>query len=83
MPLSLNKWTLLNYKKEDRFNKVYNSDGETGPLCDMKDLEDTQDFYEYALPYASLPDSGKLFSDYEGNESVAEGGDKSNNDSYH
>ena len=37
-------------KKEDGLNKVYDSDGEPGPLCDMEDLEDTQDFYEYALP---------------------------------
>ena len=49
----------------------------------MKDLENTQDFYEYALPDVSPPDSGKLFSYYEGSESVAEGGDKSNNDSSH
>ena len=29
------------------------------------------------------PDSGKTLSDYEVNESVAEVGDKSNNDSFH
>ena len=68
-------------KKEHRFNKVYDSDGELGPLCDMEDLEDTQDLDEYNLPDVSRPDAGKKFSDYEGNESVAEGGDKSNNDS--
>ena len=49
----------------------------------MKDLENTQDFYEYALPDVSPSDAGKLFSDYEGNEYGAEGGDKSNNDSSH
>ena len=47
-------------KKEDRFNKVYNSDGEPGPWCDMKDLENTQDFYEYALPDVFTPDVGKF-----------------------
>ena len=44
----------------------------------MEDLEDTQDFDDYALPDVSPPDAGKFFSDYEGNESVAEGGDNSN-----
>ena len=47
----------------------------------MEDLEDTQDFDEYNLPNVFTPDAGKHFSDYEGNESVAEGGDRSNNDS--
>ena len=28
-------------KNEDMFNKVYDSDGEPGPLCDMEDLEHT------------------------------------------
>ena len=32
------------------FNKIYDSGGEPGSFCDMEDLEDTQDFYEYALP---------------------------------
>ena len=49
----------------------------------MEDLEDTQDFDEYALPDIFFPDVGKTFSDYEGNESVAEGGHKSNNESSH
>ena len=30
----------------------------------MKDLEDTQDFGEYALPNFFLTDAGKTFSDY-------------------
>ena len=29
------------------------------------------------------PDAGKIFSDYESDESVVEGGNKSNNDSSH
>ena len=70
-------------KKEDRFNIVYNSDGEPGPFCDMEDLEDTQYFDEYALPDVPPPNSGKTISDYDGNESFAEGVDKSNNDSSH
>ena len=44
----------------------------------MEDLEDNQDFVEYALPDVFTPDTGKKFSGYEGNESVGEGGDKSN-----
>ena len=84
VPLSLNKGNFIIYKKiEDRFNNVYNSDGEPRPFCDMEDIEDTQYFDEYALPDVSPPNSGKKISDYEGNESVAEGGDKSNNDSSH
>ena len=63
-------------KKEDRFNKVYDSGGEPGPLCDMEDLEYNKYFDEYALPDVLPPDAGKHFSDYEGNKSVAEGGDK-------
>ena len=49
MPLSINKGTFVNDKKEDRFNKVYDSDGEPGPFYDIEDLEDTQYFDEYAL----------------------------------
>ena len=49
----------------------------------MEDLEDTKDFDEYALFDVFLPDASKNFSDYEGNEYVAEGGDKSNKDSSH
>ena len=75
---NLHKWP----KKKDRFNKVYDSDGGPGPFCDMEDLEDTQYFDDYALPDVSPPGAGKI-SDYEVNESVAEGGDKSNNDSSH
>ena len=30
-----------------------------GNFCDMEDLEDTQDFYEYDLPNAFTPDAGK------------------------
>ena len=46
----------------------------------MEYLEDTQDFYEYALPDVFFPGSGKHLSDCEGNEYVAEGCYKSNND---
>ena len=49
----------------------------------MEDLDDTQDVDEYALPEVFFPDVGKHFSDYKGNEPVAEGGGKSNNDSYY
>ena len=49
----------------------------------MEDIEDTQYFDDYALPGVVPPDAGKKIYDYEGNESVAEGGDKSNNDSSH
>ena len=61
-----------------RMYMVYNSDGEPGTFCDMEDLEDTQDFYEYALTGVFNPDAGKIFYSYEGNESVAVGGYKSN-----
>ena len=44
----------------------------------MGDIEDTQYFYEYALPDVFTPVAGIVFSGYEGNEYVAEGGDKSN-----
>ena len=37
-------------KKDVRLNTFYDSDGEPGPFCDMKYLEDTQYFDEYALP---------------------------------
>ena len=47
----------------------------------MGDLEETQYFDEYALPDSTPPFFQEKFSDYEGNESVAEGGDKLNNDS--
>ena len=47
-------------KKEHRFNKVYDSDGELGPLCDMEDLEDTQDLDEYNLPDVFPPDAGNF-----------------------
>ena len=74
---------LLSLQKYYRINKDHDSDGELGHFCDMKYLESTQDFYEYNLPDVSPPDTGKKFSGYEGNESVAEGGYKSNNNSYH
>ena len=64
-------------------NKFYDSDREPGPLYDMEDVEDTQYFYEYNLPDVFRPDTGKNFSDYEGNESVVEGGDKLKNGSSH
>ena len=44
----------------------------------MEGIEDNQDFYEYDLPDVCTPDAGICFSDYEGNESVAEGRYKSN-----
>ena len=47
-------------------------------FCDMEYLEDTQYFYEYALPDVFNPDAGIVFSCYEDSEYVAEGGDKSN-----
>ena len=65
-------------QKKDRLNNVYDSDGEPGTFCDMEDLEDTQYFYEYALPDVFTPDSGKFYYGYEGNKYVAGGGDKSN-----
>ena len=37
-------------KKEHRFNEVYNSDGESGPFCDIGDPEDNQYVDEYILP---------------------------------
>ena len=43
------------------FNRVYDSDGESGPFCDMEDPEATQDFYEYALPDVLTPDSGNKY----------------------
>ena len=51
---------LCKLQKKDFLNKVYNSDGEPGPFCYMEDLEDTQDFDEYALFYVFPPDSGKI-----------------------
>ena len=42
----------------------------------MEYLEDTQDFDWYALPDVPPPYAGIIFSYYEGNESVAEGGYK-------
>ena len=45
---------------------------EPGPLCDIEDLEDTPLFDWYGLPDVSPPGAGKCFSDYEGNEYVAE-----------
>ena len=47
-------------KKEYRLNKVYDSDWESGTFCDMEDLEDNQDFYEYALPDVFTPDARKI-----------------------
>ena len=51
---------LRNLQKKEKFNKVYDSDGEPGPFCGMEDLEDTQDFDKYALPDVLPPDSGKI-----------------------
>ena len=67
VPLSLNKEILINYKKEDRFNRDYGSDGEPGPFCDMEYIEDTQYSDDYALPKVLPPSAGFFFSDYEGN----------------
>ena len=41
------------------FNKVYNSDGETGPFFDMEYIEDNQYFYKYNLPDGFPPDADK------------------------
>ena len=56
----------LNYRY-NRLNKFYDSYGEPGTFCGMEDIEDTQDFYEYALPDVFTPDAGICFSGYEGN----------------
>ena len=50
-------------KKKYCFNKVYDSDREPGPFCNMEDIEDTQYVYEYALPDVSTPDAGFFISD--------------------
>ena len=42
-------------KKEHRFNKVYGSDGEPGPFCDLEYLEDNQYFDEVDLPDVAPP----------------------------
>ena len=42
----------------------------------MEDIEDTQMFDEDALPYVVSLNSGENDYNDEGNESVAEGGDK-------
>ena len=47
-------------KKEDRFNKVYDSDGEPVPFYDMEYIEDAQYFDDYALPDVSPPDDGNF-----------------------
>ena len=44
----------------------------------MEYIEDTQGFYEDSLPDVFPLDSGENSSNEEVNESVAEGGDKSN-----
>ena len=31
-----------------------------GPFCDMEDIEDIQDFYEYTIPDIFTPDTGKF-----------------------
>ena len=41
----------------------------------MEDLEDAQDFDEYALPDVFPPDAGNVFSDHESNKYVAGGGE--------
>ena len=48
----------------------------------MEDLEDTQYFYEDALPYIVPLDAGENASNDEGNEYVAEVGDNSNKNSF-
>ena len=47
----------------------------------MEDLEYNQDFVEVSLPYFIPLDPGEIYSNDEGNESVVEGGDRSNNNS--
>ena len=44
VPFGINKGT-FEILKHDRFNKVYDSDEEPGPLCDTEYFEDTQYFY--------------------------------------
>ena len=60
MYLSVSTKEPLKLKKNDGFNKVYDSDEEPGLLCDTEDFEDTQYFYEYPLPDLSPPDAGKI-----------------------
>ena len=45
---------LCKFKKKGRLNKVYDSYGETGPFCDMEDLEILK-FYMSTLYLISLP----------------------------
>ena len=66
-------------KTQDSFNEGYDTDGEPGPLCDVEDIEDNQDFDQDALPDIFPLDAGENASDGEGKESVLEGCDKSNN----
>ena len=39
----------------------------SGPFLDMEDLEDIQDFYEYALPDVFTHDAGKFSMVAKGN----------------
>ena len=50
---------LRNFFK-DRFNNVYNINGEPGHFYDIEDLEDNEYFDEYALFDVSPPDAGKI-----------------------
>ena len=83
MPLSLNKLTFVNYKKKRigsiRFTMVTGNQ-DLYVICNiLKKLK----ILMSVLYLIFSPDSGKTLSDYEVNESVAEVGDKSNNDSFH
>ena len=49
----------------------------------MEYLEENKDLDEYVLPYVTTPFSEKIFSEYEGNKSVVEIGDNSNNNLSH
>ena len=79
VPPSLNKWALVIYKKKRmgwiRFTIVM---GNQDLYVIWKILKILRIFmntlYLIFLPH----DAGKIFSGYEGNESVAKGGDKSN-----
>ena len=82
IPISTQQRNLCNlHNIENRFEEGYDSDGEAGPLCDVDLLEGNEVFYEGDLPGVSPIDAGEKSSDNEVNESVFEGGNKSNNDS--
>ena len=54
----VNSW--MTYKSKSWVNgtRVHEIFLVPGPFCDIEDLEDTQFFYEYALPDFFTPDTG-------------------------